>query len=116
MELTTYSNYKLSTSIKEDGKSVYQRIPVFSDISKFMENPTTRYFYDEYMNPVTLKSTLFFLWLYRQVEEKSQRRLGAYEKVAILYYITHNKEVSDKFIKLFYSSVKMLLNWILNWG
>lgn len=85
-------------SLHDYGKSVYETIPFFQHISDFMENPKTRQFYEEYMNNITVKSTLFSMWVYERLDEDNY---STQEKIAILHQIMHSCETRKQLLELY---------------
>ncbi len=81
--------------LTEFGKDIYAENPFFSKLAEFMEHPLSREFYQEYCSSQRIDSTLFFLWMYEQIEHK-QPTLEPYQKIAILNHIIHTKHLREK--------------------
>lgn len=89
MELKEYKR-----DLEQYGKTVYQSNPDFQMIAEFMEHPLSRQFYNEFLKRGSLESTLFFLWLYSQIEE-CYPGIQPYEKLGMVSICMKNKKLRD---------------------
>lgn len=99
-----------SNTLQRTGQSVRQSLPFYEKISRFMENPETREFYEECMNDVTIESTLFFLWAYEQLGNEPSIHLTPDEKVGILHELVHNPKFNHKLLEKYRNGDQLYLN------
>lgn len=86
------------SQLQEEGDSIYTSIPLFRHIVEFMENPLTRQFYNEYLNPVTLRSTMMCLWLYEEIEHRFPVSTPQ-ERIVLLHEWMHTKKMVSHSIR-----------------
>lgn len=91
--------------LNEMGQDIYQSNPFFNKLAEFMEHPLTREFYDEYCSEKRVDSTLFFLWMYKQIELKDSS-LQPYQKIAILNHVIHTKHLREKVFDEYFKTQK----------
>lgn len=96
MELTLINEH-LSGDLSKYGQAVYQKNPMFKQVAEFMEHPMCREFYKTCLNNSNRDSTMFFLWLYEQIE-KYEPSLKPYEKLALLDKIMRTSAVREKIV------------------
>lgn len=98
------SDLKLTddTFLTSAGIQVYQNNSFLGTLAEFMEHPLSREFYDKYMTHERLDTTLFFLWLYRQIE-KEEPSLLPHKKLAILHHILHTSELRHAAFDLYHN-------------
>lgn len=74
------------------GMKIYQNNLFLGEIAEFMEHPLCRTFYEKYLTRDRIDSTMFFLWLYQQID-KEDSSLDPYKKLAILHHVMHTTEL-----------------------
>ena len=104
MELSTYLT---DESLVDYGKQIYQTNDTFRRVAEFMEHPMSREFYNECLNKPNIESTLFFLWLYDQVEQHNPD-LMPYEKLALAHKAMHERTIRQKIFNRYSDANKML--------
>lgn len=97
------------TPLEYLGKQVYRTNSFLGNLAEFMENPLSREFYNYYMNSERIDTTLFFLWLYHQIELEKPTLLP-YEKLAILHQILHTTELRHIAFDRYHHSKQKLIN------
>jgi hypothetical protein len=89
-----------SYSLEEEGKRVYNTNPFFHDLGEFMEHPLCRSFYNKYFSSSGCESSLFFLWLYAEVDEKCVR-MSPYEKLGLIKTLVSNSDTRAEIMDMY---------------
>jgi hypothetical protein len=95
--------------LNQIGQHIYKNNKFLSELSEFMEHPLSKQFCKKYLNFTNSDTTLFFVWLYRQIEHQKPD-LMPFEKLAIVEMIMSNSEMRHKAFDTYHAKNKAILN------